>query len=192
MSAYLLYGKSGSGKGTQAVILKTKLESLGKKVIVIETGKLFRNFTQQRNDFMGNHVRSVVDSGELMPVFFPIYLWADQLIQHYTGTEDIIFDGVSRRIEEAPILDSALDFLNITNRYVIDIKVSDAWVFDHMGNRPDRTDDTAEGMTKRLAWFNNNVAPVIEYFKNNNKYTFVSINGEQSIEEVAHEIEQII
>lgn len=186
-TAYLFYGKSGCGKGTQAQILKDRLESQGRKVISIETGKLFRAFTQTRSDFLGTHVASIIDQGKLMPPFFPIYLWADQLINQYTGVEDIIFDGVSRRIEEAPILDSALNFLEIKNRYIITIDVSDEWVFEHMGKRG-RTDDTQEGMQKRLSWFTENVVPVIDYFKQQSQYNSVIINGEQTIEQVANEI----
>jgi adenylate kinase family enzyme len=186
-TAYLFYGKSGCGKGTQAQILKDRLESQGRKVISIETGKLFRSFTESRIDFMGTHVASIINQGKLMPSFFPIYLWADQLINQYTGVEDIIFDGVSRRIEEAPILDSALDFLEINKRNIIQINVSDEWVIEHMGKRG-RVDDTQEGMQKRLSWFTENVVPVIDYFKHQSRYNSVTINGEQTIEQVANEI----
>jgi adenylate kinase len=188
-TAYLFYGKSGCGKGTQAQILKDRLESQGRKVISIETGKLFRSFTESRIDFMGTHVASIINQGKLMPSFFPIYLWADQLINQYTGVEDIIFDGVSRRIEEAPILDSALDFLEINKRNIIQINVSDEWVIEHMGKRG-RVDDTQEGMQKRLSWFTENVVPVINYFQENIDYKSITINGEQTIEQVASDIRE--
>lgn len=191
-TAYLFYGKSGCGKGTQADILKKRLESAGRKVIYIETGKLFRNFTESRADFMGTHVKSMIDAGKLMPPFFPIYLWADQLINQFTGDEDIIFDGTARQISEAPILDSALDFLGINERYLIDMEVSDEWVINHMGKRAVRADDTPEAMQKRLGWFRDNVMPVIEYFKNNSAYKSVTINGDQPIEIVASDIEKFL
>jgi adenylate kinase family enzyme len=189
MAAYLFYGKSGCGKGTQAEILKERLESQGRKVLSIETGKLFRAFTEERDDFLASHVAAIIDQGKLMPPFFPIYLWANLLINEYTGVEDIIFDGVSRRLEEAPILDSALDFLEINERYLIHIHVSDQWVFEHMGKRG-RVDDTQEGMQKRLSWFTENVLPVIDYFSHNKKYKTTIINGEQPIEQVAHDLQQ--
>jgi adenylate kinase family enzyme len=126
-----------------------------------------------------------------MPPFFPIYLWADQLINQYTGAEDIIFDGTARVLSEAPILDSALDFFGIDTRYLIDINVSDQWVMDHMGKRG-RADDTSEAMQKRLGWFRDNVMPVIEYFNTNEKYKTTIINGEQTIEEVAEEIQNFL
>lgn len=189
MSAYLFYGKSGCGKGTQAQLLKERLESQGRSVIWIETGKLFRAFIDARTDFVGTHVKTMIEQGKLMPPFFPIYLWADQLINQYDGTQDIIFDGVSRRIDEAPILDSALDFLAINERHLVHIDVSDAWVFDHMGKR-DRADDTTDGMKNRLSWFTDQVVPVIQYFATNQKYQSHIINGEQSIEQVASNIQE--
>ncbi len=191
-TAYIFYGKSGSGKGTQAQLLKAQLESVGKKVIYIETGKLFRNFSADHNDFMGDHVRSVIDSGKLMPAFFPVYLWSKELIEQYTGTEDIIMDGVARRIEEAPMIDSALNFLNIDKRFVFTIDVTDQWVFDHLGARSDRADDTEEGMKKRLSWFTTEVVPVINYFKNSEKYISLMIDGNQTIEEVKDDIQDYL
>lgn len=190
-TVYLLYGKSGCGKGTQAQLLKSRLESEGRKVIYVETGKLFRAFSDADTGFMASHVRSVIDAGKLMPAFFPVYLWSKELVENYTGTEDIILDGVARRIEEGNIVDSALDFLEINNRIVICINVSDSWVFDHMGART-RADDTLEGMQKRLSWFTENVIPVINYFSQNEKYKSVTINGEQTIEEVSNEIQENI
>lgn len=188
-TVYLFYGKSGCGKGTQAQLLKARIESQGRKVIYVETGNLFRSFSQNNTGFMAEHVKSVVDAGKLMPAFFPVYLWSRALVEGFTGVEDIILDGVSRRLEEAPIIDAALDFLEIEKRYLILINVSDVWVLEHMGKRG-RADDTAEGMQKRLGWFTENVMPVINYFAHNPKYTSLTINGEQPIEQVANDIER--
>ncbi len=189
MAVYMFYGKSGSGKGTQAQILKEQLIAQGRSVIYIETGQLFRDFISAHNNFMGNYVQSVVESGNLMPSFFPIYLWSRELVDHYTGNEDIILDGTARRLEEAPIIHSAFDFLGITKRYVLNLEVSDQWVFNHMGAR-NRVDDTEEGMQQRLQWFNEQVVPVIDFFKKNPVYTVITVNGEQSIEQVAQMITQ--
>ncbi len=185
--AYIFFGKSGSGKGTQAELLKQELEKKGRKVIYIETGQLFRNFVASGTGHLHDQTKNIIENGKLMPVFFPVYLWARVLVENYTGTEDIIFDGVSRKIEEAPIIDSALDFLGIENRTVLDITVSDQWVIDRLSARG-RADDSIEGIKKRLTWFESNVVPVLEYFKINRKYMFINIVGEQSIEAVHVEI----
>jgi adenylate kinase family enzyme len=40
----------------------------------------------------------------------------------------------------------------------------------------------------RLDWFDTDVVPVVEYFKSNTDVDFISVNGEQSIEEVHNEL----
>ena len=191
-TAYLFFGKSGSGKGTQAQLLKSHLESQGKKVIYIETGKLFRDFAESHTGFIGEHIHSIIDGGNLMPPFFPVYLWSQKLIEQYTGVEDIITDGVARRVEEAPMLDSAFNFLEIAKRFVITIDVSDQWVIDHMRAQGGRADDTPEGIQKRLSWFGKEVMPAIKHFENDENYQSVIINGDQTIEQVAAEIQKKI
>jgi adenylate kinase family enzyme len=190
-TVYLFYGKSGCGKGTQVAILKERLEKAGKKIIYIEMGKKFRDLTETSDHFVGKLVKTTIEGGAMLPGFFSIYMWGEALINGYTGTEDIILDGATRLIEEAPFLDGALDFLNINERYLIHIDVSDTWVIDRMTARG-RSDDNAEGMKKRIGWFTEKVVPVIEYFKDNNKYKNVIINGEQTIESVAADIKKEI
>jgi len=184
---FIFFGKSGSGKGTQAELLKNELEKKGRKVIYIETGQLLRNFVASGSGYLHDQTRDIIDNGKLMPVFFPVYLWARVLVESFTGIEDVIFDGVSRRMEEAPIIDSALDFLNISKRTVVHINVSDQWVTNLLTARG-RADDSLQGITKRLSWYQSNVVPILDYFKVNRKYQFFEINGEQTIREVHTEI----
>ncbi len=184
---FIFFGKSGSGKGTQAELLKTELEAMDRKVIYIETGQLMRDFVASGDGYLQKRTNDIIGTGGLMPIFFPTYLWAKVLVEKYTGSEDIIFDGVSRRIEEAPVIDAALDFLNVEHRSVIHIDVSDKWVIDRLTARG-RTDDSISGIQKRLAWYLENVVPVLGYFENRKAYRFFEINGEQPIEQVHAEI----
>lgn len=184
---FIFFGKSGSGKGTQAELLKTELEAMDRKVIYIETGQLMRDFVASGDGYLQKRTNDIIGTGGLMPIFFPTYLWAKVLVEQYTGSEDIIFDGVSRRIEEAPVIDAALDFLNVEHRSVIHIDVSDKWVIDRLTARG-RNDDSVSGIQKRLSWYLENVVPVLAYFENRNAYRFLEINGEQSIEDVHAEI----
>lgn len=184
---FIFFGKSGSGKGTQALLLRTELEKMGRKVIYVETGQLMRDFVASGDTYLQQQTNQIISNGKLMPVFFPIYLWAKVLVEQYTGSEDIIFDGVSRRIEEGPIIDSALDFLQVEHRSVIHIDVSDKWVIDRLSARG-RADDSISGIQKRLDWYLENVVPVLSFFEKKKTYRFFEINGEQSIEEVHAEI----
>lgn len=192
--AYIFYGKAGSGKGTQALKLKEYLESQGRTVIYIETGGLFRRFVESSNSFAAKRTGEIIDKGELMPPFFPIYSWADELIKNYTGSEDIIMDGVARRLEETKVLDSALDFFQIEKRYVFQVTISDQVAIDRLLIRNQgRPDDADPGkIQKRLNWYKENVMPVFEYFHQHQNYTFAEINGEESVEGVFAQIKQQI
>ena len=194
MSAYIFYGKAGSGKGTQALELKNHLESLGKKVLYIETGKLFRDFVANHDTFASHRTKGVIENGELMPAFFPVYLWADQLIQNFNGTEEIILDGVARRIEEAPMIDSALDFFQVMKRFVFTIDITDETAVKRLQMRGQgRADDASiDKIKERLGLYAEKTLPILNYFETHTRYTFVRIDGEPSPEEVFAQVRNVL
>lgn len=193
-NAYIFYGKAGSGKGTQAKLLKEHLESVGRSVLYIETGGLFRAFTESTKTFAATRTREIIDNGQLMPAFFPIYLWAHELIAKYDGTQDIILDGVTRRIEEAPILESALEFFKVDKKIVFHIHIADATAQTRLAIRPgDRADDADPvKVQKRLDWYTDNVLPVLEYYKKGNMITVHEIDGEPDVTGVRDQITSIL
>ena len=185
---FIFFGLSGSGKGTQAKLLIEELNKKDpeKKVLYLETGERLREFIKTES-FTSSLTKKVIDAGDLMPEFMPIWIWAGFLVENLTGNEHIVFDGLSRRADEAPVLDSAIRFYKRENPIVISLDVSLEWTTKHLLSRG-RKDDDEEGIKKRLDWYEKNVLPAIEYFKNHPYYKFVSINGEQSIEAVHQEI----
>lgn len=193
-NAYIFYGKAGSGKGTQAKLLQGHLLAEGKEVLYIETGKLFRDFVATTDTYAAEQTKSIIDQGKLMPAFFPIYLWAREMVEKYDGTQDIILDGVTRRLDEAPILESALEFLNVQNKKIFHIHITDQTAQERLATRGQgRADDTDPVLVqKRLDWYTTNVLPVLEYFKNNNQIEVVEIDGEPSAEKVFEQIENVL
>jgi len=180
---FIFFGKSGSGKGTQVQLLTEYLDrTRTNKTLVIETGESFRSFMGGES-YVAHRTREVLAQGDLMPVFMPIWVWTDILVKKYDGTQNLILDGLCRRPTEAPVLDSALKFFNQKNPIVIYINISNTWAFDRMKNRG-RKDDTEEYIKSRLEWFDWNVIPAMSYFHEHQDYTFLEINGEQSVEDV--------
>jgi adenylate kinase len=184
---YIFFGKSGSGKGTQAELLIEKLKEKGNEVVYVETGKRFRKFIEQTNNHSAELTKKALDKGELIPVFLPVWLWTSAFVEEFTGKEDLVLDGLARRMTEAPVLDSALRFYDRLPCHVIHIDVSREWAFDRLSSRG-RTDDTDEYINSRLDWFEKDVAPVIEYFEERKGFIVHTINGEKSIEEVHQEV----
>lgn len=184
---FIFFGRSGSGKGTQAEMLKNYItEKKGVEPIYIETGQKFRNFTDQSN-YSAQLTKEIMSTGGLMPVFMPIWLWTTDLVNKFDGKRDLILDGLCRRPDEAPVLDSAVKFYKLSKPFVFYIKTSDEWSFQKLKSRG-RSDDSDEYIKSRISWFEWNVMPAMAYFYDNKDYNFFEINGEQSIEDVHAEI----
>lgn len=184
---FILFGKSGCGKGTQADLIIEKVKASDpRNIFYLETGQKLREFAQE-SSLTSKNVKKIMASGGLLPEFLPIWIWTEYMIRHMDGSEHMVLDGLSRRVEEAPILDSAMKFYDRKKPFVIEMVVSDEWATERLLSRK-RGDDTVEDVKKRIAWYHDNVAEAIKYFKDNDYYQYVAINGEQTIAEVHAEI----
>ena len=184
---FIFFGPSGSGKGTQANLLINKLKEVdSKKVFYIETGQKFREFITE-SSLTSKLAKEVMDNGGLLPEFLPIWIWTEYFVRHISGDEHMILDGLSRRAHEAPILHSAMKFYKRERPFVISIEVSKDWARDRLLGRG-RSDDNKDDIERRINWYYENVIDAINYFKNNDYYNFISINGEQNIDDVHKEI----
>ncbi len=185
---FMLFGRSGCGKGTQAQLLIKHLENLhaGDRVVYIETGAKLREFTKEVG-LTQDLTAKTMSEGGLLPSFLPIWIWTNMFIRNLSGKEHLILDGLSRRAYEAPILHDALKFYNRQNPIVIVINVSKEWSKNRLLARG-RGDDKKEDIDSRLEWYDTNVMPTIDYFRQNNYYKVIDINGEQTIEKVATDI----
>ncbi len=183
----ILFGPSGSGKGTQAKLLIEKLKKENEReIIYLETGQRFRDFSEEAS-VTARKTKEIMKNGGLLPEFLPIWIWTEYFIRHVSGDEHMILDGLSRRSHEAPILDSAMKFYERKTPKVISIEVSKEWAKERLLGRG-RSDDNGKDIESRINWYYENVIPAIEYFKNNSYYTVHTIDGEQSIEDVHNDI----
>jgi adenylate kinase family enzyme len=96
----------------------------------------------------------------------------------------MIFDGVARRQEEAPILDSALHFYaNGTTPHIVFLDTHPDAAKQRLIKRG-RFDDTHEKIDARFKWFESDVVPSVRYFEKQSHCRFVSVNGDGTVEEV--------
>jgi adenylate kinase len=183
---YIFIGRSGAGKGTQINLLIEKLRSAEHPVLHIETGKVFRELIE--SDTCAAQIsKEIARTGGLQPSFLSVWIWSDLLVKNFTGKEHLLFDGMPRRMSEAKILETALKFYGVENPTVIYLDVSRDWAMDRLNARG-RNDDGKDSIEQRMKWFDKDVVDTIEYMKHNTYYTFLDINGEQTIEGVQDEI----
>jgi adenylate kinase len=181
---FIFIGNSGCGKGTQAEFLKWYLkenDGLNRPVFHLESGERFREFIKE-DGYTSQLSAKVYEKKEMQPDFLAIWIATDILIKKFTGKEHLIADGVSRSLVEAYSFDSALTFYG-RKANVIYPRVSREWSRKHLMSRG-RSDDSPEGIETRLNWFEKDVVPAIEYYRNNPNYNFIEIDGEQGKEKV--------
>ncbi len=209
----IFLGKSGAGKDTQMELLKEKMG-----FDFIGSGDLLRE-RKKTNDFTGNKISQTIDRGGLVltPVIFKLWLDKFEELKNRGNIKGVIMDGSPRKIKEAYLLDEALEWYGWNNNVkVILIDISDEEAINRIGKRTScsqcgeififdgkmekcskcggelikRSDDETEGIKKRLEWFKNEVNPVIDYYKKNNR--LIIINGEQEIEKVFEDILKVL
>ncbi|MBI5140191.1 MAG: nucleoside monophosphate kinase [Candidatus Vogelbacteria bacterium] len=189
---FIFIGKSGSGKGTQAELLKSYLEKNDSRpVVYLETGGELRKLVKA-GGYTGGLTKKIIEVGGLMPEFLPVYLWSKLFLDNLKGDEHIITDGMPRKLQEALILDGALNFYHREKPTVVYLDVSTDSVIDRLqkrGRETGRTDDSSiETIKNRLAYFEKDVAPVVDYYRQNSNYNFLHIDGEPSVETIHESI----
>lgn len=182
----LFFGPSGAGKGTQVDLLKDFLEkNTERNIVYIEMGGLLRDMVAQ-GGITSDLINQVISNGRLMPSFMPIYLMTRHLVEHFTGSEHIIADGVTRRAGQARAFDDAMAFYGRENYEVVVIDLSPEVTVERLLARG-RNDDTEEKIRRRIDWYNKDVLPALAVMEERGRAVH-TINGEQTIEEVHADI----
>ncbi|MEX1013787.1 MAG: nucleoside monophosphate kinase [Candidatus Paceibacterota bacterium] len=172
----LIFGRSGSGKGTQAKLLKKNLDF----DFHITTGSLLRK-EAEKDSFIAKKIKKVLEDGMLCPAWVSSHMWERFLIEEIeTNKENIIFDGVARRLEEAKYLDSVMEWFG-REIIPIHINITENEAVKRLKSRG-RVDDTDEDIENRMHWYRTEVMRVFKYYKNEDR--LIEIDGMSSIEEV--------
>ena len=181
-------GRSGSGKGTQAQLVKEKLLAMGEEVHSVNTGAYLRELTTHDELLTGRLVDTkIMKAGLKAPDALALWAWVNEVIHGINDRNHFILDGSPRTVAEARVLDELLEFYERSNVFPVFLDVSDQWAYDRMIARG-RVDDLHENIKNRLAYYPIFVEPVMDYFANESKNKLIRINGEQSIATVHADI----
>jgi adenylate kinase len=185
---FIFIGRSGCGKGTQAELLQKFLKTKDPKgeIFYIETGANFREFIKGEK-YSNKLSNKIYESGRRQPDFLAIWMWAHVLLEKLKGTEHLFLDGITRSLPEAMTFTTALEFYD-RKATVVHLNVSREWSKERLLARKRSDDINPEEIEKRLNWFDRDSAPAIGYFKVNDRYNLIQVNGERSIEEIHKDI----
>ena len=185
----IFIGPQGSGKGTQIEKLDAVLCELDptRQVVDIQTGRRFRALAAKQEGYTEEHVAETLDSGVLQPLFLSVHLWGDAMREHLNDECHVLIDGFPRTVREARVLETALAFYKRNNVEIINLDTPEAVVRERMQGRG-RTDDTEASIEARLAWYREEVLPVIEYYRDREGTVVHDIDGTLSIDGVHESI----
>jgi adenylate kinase len=211
---YSLLGPPGSGKGTQAELLKKEFGFAH-----IETGSELRAVAEQDTE-IGRTVDEIIHHrGELVSNSIMEEVFR-QAIARVPAEQGIIFDGAPRYVNQIEVFErilgeykrklSGVIFIDIpeeecvariSKRYLCfgchrpyifgkDITTMDAICQFCGGRIGQRKDDTPEGVRKRFSVFQKETYPVIEHF--DTRGTAFRVDGKQEPEKIFQSIKEHI
>jgi len=175
----ILFGKPGSGKGTQAEFIKEKYE-----LVHISTGDLFRQNIKNQTE-LGKLAQKYMNNGDLVPDTVTIGMLKSE-VESNINANGFLFDGFPRTVDQAVSLDKFLDKKNLRIDLTIAIDVKEEILIERILNRgltSGRKDDQDKIKIKnRFDEYNSKTSLLEDYYKNQNKFKI--IDGYGNIEEI--------
>ncbi|MBS4535537.1 adenylate kinase [Clostridium sp. D2Q-14] len=209
----ILLGPPGAGKGTQASGIMNKYN-----VPHISTGDIFRKNIKEGTE-LGKKAKEYMDQGLLVPDELVVNLVKDRLTED-DCKKGFLLDGFPRTVAQAEALDIELNNLGWSLDKIINIEVSkDILVERAVGRRIckncgatyhvkfnppkisgecdvcggqlyQRDDDNEETVAKRIDVYQNQTAPLINYYKE--KAILANIDGYNDINKVFDDIVEVL
>lgn len=204
----ILLGPPGAGKGTQAELLRDRLN-----IPHIATGDMLRDAIR-RGDAFGKSIQATIDAGHFAPDEDMIKLVKERIAQP-DCKNGFILDGFPRTPAQAQALENA----GVDLDFVVQITVPDEAIVSrlagrrvhpasgrtyHIASHPPihagkdnetgedlvmRPDDSPDTVRERLRVYHRDTEPmVLQYRSKQNGMRFVTVDGTKNEEEVFEEI----
>tara|TARA_B100001063_G_scaffold6262_2_gene4646 strand:+ start:1789 stop:2364 length:576 start_codon:yes stop_codon:yes gene_type:complete len=175
----VIFGKPGSGKGTQANFLKEKYN-----LYHISTGDLFRkNISNQTK--LGVEAKSYLDIGDLVPDSVTIKMLENEVLSN-KELNGYIFDGFPRTLNQAESLDDFLSSINLKINATIALDVNEDELITRLldrGKTNNRSDDQdIEKIKNRFNEYNTKTSILINFYRKQDK--FFSVDGKGSVNDI--------
>lgn len=150
-------GPPGSGKGTQARLLRERLGLIG-----IGTGDILREAVREGTE-VGLKAKPFMDSGRLVPDDLVNDLVAERL-RRPDAPRDFVLDGYPRNVAQARALDALLADLGLPLHAVVVFDIDDALVVRRLLSRQ-RADDSEDTVRQRLVAFHQTDDDLVRYYQ---------------------------
>jgi adenylate kinase len=174
----VLLGAPGSGKGTQAARLREHLQ-----VPHISTGDLLRAEVAAGSK-LGLEAKGIMARGDLVSDAILLGMLEARLSRPDTAN-GFILDGYPRNLAQANALADLLARIDQPMDCAVQLDVDSELLIQRIAGRAKaegRADDNPESVRKRLAIYNEQTAPVVEFYRQQGVLTVV--DGVGTLDEV--------
>lgn len=182
----VIFGPPGSGKGTQSEQIIDYFE-LGH----ISTGEILRAEIKADTE-LGKIAASFIDRGELVPDATIIGMLENKL-NFMNSSKGVIFDGFPRTVAQAQALKEMLAKRGERIDVMLNLEVERQELIARLlkrGETSGRSDDNLETIEKRIAVYEAQTAPVMDFYKAEGSYH--GIQGVGSVAEIFERIKEAI
>ena len=163
----VIFGKPGSGKGTQAEFLKFKYN-----LIHISTGDLFRHHIINKTP-LGLKVNSILENGDVVPDKLTIEILENEVKKNKKAS-GFIFDGFPRTINQAKKLDDFLESLAMQISFTIALEAEDEILLNRLFKRGETSDITQ--INGIIFYFRHSAIPSFKIVKRHQIFGETSLN----------------
>jgi adenylate kinase len=184
----ILLGPPGSGKGTQATRIVEAFH-----IAHLSTGDMLRAQVRANTE-TGKRASEIMKGGGLVPDQLILEIVEERIAQP-DCRNGFALDGFPRTIAQAEALDDYLKTEKLELDHVIELRVAEQILLDRVMARAEqarqqghavRADDNRDALKIRLDAYNQETAPLIEYYRS--KQILWTIDGLQPIDAVTHNI----
>ena len=205
----IMMGAPGAGKGTQASRFARE-----RAIVKISTGDILRDAIKEQLP-VALAAKAKMDRGELVDDETMIAIVRDRLLRP-DAAAGFVLDGFPRTVAQARALDEIVAERGNGPLIVIDVSVPEQELVRRLATRRickscgvnadpfgpqtvcakcggelvQRTDDNQDVVLERLKVYQRATRPVLEYYRE--RPTFRIVNGAQTPERVAHEMDTLI
>ena len=183
----VIFGKPGSGKGTQANFLKEKYS-----LYHISTGDLFRKNISNKTK-LGIEAKSYLDNGDLVPDSVTIKMLENEVLQN-KKVKGYIFDGFPRTLAQAKSLDTFLNSINLKINATIALDVDENELITRLldrGKTTNRSDDQdLEKIQNRFNEYNHKTSILIDFYDKQGK--LYSVDGKGSVDDITRRLFDLV